>query len=131
MRWAVPVPLHRELNVEQTLNVQRSRDPSSEVADGGDHAVGQRGGRDGAGRVAGVDAGLLDVLHHRADLHLAGAVPHRVDVHLGGVLQEAVHQHGALRGRAPLPAEGAEVGHLVHGGGEFVVVVDDGHGPAA
>ena len=78
-----------------------------------------------------MDAGLLDVLHHRADLHLAGAVPHRVDVHLGGVLQEAVHQHGALRGRAPLPAEGAEVGHLVHGGGEFVVVVDDGHGPAA
>ena len=41
--------------------------------------------RDRARRVAGVHAGLLDVLHHAADQHLAGVVADGVDVDLDGV----------------------------------------------
>ena len=60
-------------------------------------------GREGAGRVARVHAGLLHVLHDPADDHLTGGVAHRVDVHLDGVLEEAVDQHRALRGHPALP----------------------------
>ena len=42
-----------------------------------------------------MDAGLLDVLHHAADVHL-GAVAQRVDVDLDGVLEEPVDQHRML-----------------------------------
>src|SRR5438445_4914120 len=52
--------------------------------------------RQRARRVAGVDAGLLDVFHDPADVHL-GAVAQRVDVDLDGVLEEPVDQHGVLR----------------------------------
>ena len=62
-------------------------------------------GRQGAGRVAGVDAGLLDVLHHPADEDLAGGVAHGVDVDLDGVLQEAVDQHRPLGRHAALAGE--------------------------
>ena len=87
--------------------------------------------RQRAGRVAGVHARLLDVLHDAADDHLAGAVADGVDVHLGGVLEEAVDQHGPLGGEAALLAEAAEAGQLVHGPLEALVVVDDLHGPTA
>jgi hypothetical protein len=43
-----------------------------------------------------VDAGLLDVLHDAAQVHLAGAVAQRVDVDLDGVVEEAVDQHRVL-----------------------------------
>src|SRR5262249_31276257 len=63
-------------------------------------------GREGAGRVAGVDAGLLDVLHDAADDGFAGALVGGLggfagdevgddgDVELGGVAQEAVDEDG-------------------------------------
>ena len=65
-------------------------------------AAAQGLGREGAGRVARVHAGLLDVLHHPADDHLAGGVAHGVDVDLDRVLEEPVDQHRPL-GRSPRP----------------------------
>ena len=55
----------------------------------------QRVRRQRTGRVAGVDAGLLDVLHDAADHHL-GAVADAVDVDLDRVVEEAVQQHRRL-----------------------------------
>ena len=52
-----------------------------------DHGAGQAVGRDGAGRVARVDAGLLDVLHDAGHDHLL-AVGDGVDVDLDGVFEE-------------------------------------------
>ena len=48
----------------------------------------QRGGREHARGVAGMDTGLLDVLHDRAHIGL-GAVAESVDVDLDRVLEEA------------------------------------------
>ena len=73
-----------------------------------DHPVGQRLRRDRARRVAGVHAGLLDVLHHAADQHLAGVIADGVDVDLDGARQEAVDQHGPLGRQPAFRAEAAE-----------------------
>ena len=62
--------------------------------------VADREGRDHAGRVAGVDAGLLDVLHHRADQDVV-AVGDRVDVDLDRVLDEGVDQRARARSAPP------------------------------
>ena len=45
-------------------------------------------------------AGLLDVLHHRPDEHVARGIRHGVDVDLDGTLQEAVDQHRGQSGDA-------------------------------
>ena len=82
----------------------------------GDEVRGQH-----AGRVARVDAGVLDVLHDSPD-DAPGAVADGVHVRLEGVLQEAVDQHGMVRRHPGRPGEVAP---------ERVVVVDDLHGPAA
>ena len=57
----------------------------------------QREGRQRAGAVAGVHAGLLDVLHHAGHEHRL-AVAERVDVHLGGAAEVLVDQHRAVAG---------------------------------
>ena len=51
-----------------------------------------------AGRIARVDAGVLDVLHHPAD---DAAITVRDGIHIGleGVLEEAVDEHGVLLAR--------------------------------
>src|SRR5690606_20861427 len=81
---------------------------------------GDRGQR--AGGVAGVDAGLLDMLHHAADVHLAAGVGERVHIDLHRVVEEPVHQHRVLRrdvgGAADVVAQGG-------------VVVDDLHAAPA
>ena len=77
--------------------------------------------RQRAAGIAGVHAGLLDVLHDAADQHVL-AVADRIDVHLDGDVEEPVEQHRAV------------VGHLhrvVHVGAQVVLVVDDFHGAAA
>ena len=96
------------------------RDAAGLLADGVEHVVAERVRRQHAGRVAGVDTGLLDVLHDPADPHLL-AVAQGVDVDLGRVLEEAVEED------LPLAA--------VLGPGQVVaqagLVVDDLHGAAA
>ena len=49
--------------------------------------------RDHGGGIAGVDAGLLDVLHHAGDDDVL-TVGDRVDVELDGVFEEPVDQDG-------------------------------------
>ena len=71
------------------------RDGLGVRADGGDVAAAQRDRRQHARRVAGVDAGLLDVLHHAAEVDL-GAVAQRVDVDLDRVVQEPVDQNRVI-----------------------------------
>ena len=79
--------------------------------------------RQRAGRVAGVDAGLLDVLHDAAEVEL-GAVEERVDVDLDRVVEEPVDQHRVLR--ADLRRARSDVARR-----SVVVVVDDLHAAAA
>ena len=74
-----------------------------------------------AGRVAGVDAGLLDVLHDPGDADRL-AVAERVDVDLDRVLEEAVEQQRVL-------LVGLDVGLQV--GVEVLGRVADLHRPAA
>jgi hypothetical protein len=78
-----------------------------------------------------VHPGFLDVLHHRTDDDLAGAVAQRVDVDLDRVLQEPVDERGPLRGEATLPTEAPRSRELGHREVERGVVVDDLHRPAA
>ena len=78
-------------------------------------------GRQHAGRVARMHAGLLDVLHDRADHHPL-PVAQRVHVDLVGVLHELVDQQ-RLAGRG---LEG-----LLDEAGQLAFVADDRHGPAA
>ena len=85
------------------------------------HVLAQGDGRQHAGGVAGVDAGLLDVLHDAADVQVR-AVEEGVDVDLDGVLEEAVHQHRVVLG---------DLGGVGDVAGEVGLVVDDLHAAAA
>ena len=67
------------------MSLGRAPDPVDLLAPEGDR-------RERARRVAGVDAGLLDVLHHAAEEELL-AVEDRVDVDLDRVVEEPVDQH--------------------------------------
>ena len=73
---------HRVLHVDQPAHVEAGRDRRGVRLDDLDHPRHERRRRDRTRRVAGVHPGLLDVLHHAADQHLAGVVAHRVDVDL-------------------------------------------------
>ena len=76
---------------------------------------------DHAGRVARVDAGLLDVFHDRAD-DRGFAIADAIDIDFGRVVEEAVDKHRAL-GRCG--------DCLAHVAGEFVVRINDHHCAAA
>ena len=67
-----------------------------------------------------MDAGLLDVLHHTAHVHLL-TVEKRVHVDLDGVLEELVDQCGTV---------GADLGRVLEVAAQRILVVDDFH-PAA
>ena len=74
----------------------------------------ERDRRQGAGGVAGVDAGLLDVLHHAAEEELL-AVEERVHVDLDRVVEEPVDEHRVLRADLGGPHDVAlERGVVVH-----------------
>ena len=88
----------RELHVEQADDAERGPESLHDVLDLEPVRERERLGREHARRVAGVDTRLLDVLHHRRDVHLL-AVTERVDVDLGGVLDEAIDQHRAAHRR--------------------------------
>ena len=80
------------LDVEQPDDADRERDLAGGGADLLEHLLAERVRRQHAGAVAGVHAGLLDVLHDAADPHLV-AVAQRVDVDLGCVLEEPVEEY--------------------------------------
>ena len=94
----------RVLHVEQPDDADRERDLARRRADLLEHLLAERVRRQHAGAVAGVHAGLLDVLHDAADPDLV-AVAERVDVDLGRVLEEAVEVDLA----APHPPRASQV----------------------
>jgi len=114
------VALQGQLHVHQADNTQFQGHFLDLYADFVLHFLAQRVRWQRARRVTGVNAGLLDVLHDRADHHV-GAVADRIHVHLDGAVEEVVEQYRAV------------VGHL-HGftqvALELVQLVDDLHGAA-
>ena len=86
----------RELDVDEPAHADALGDRLGRLADALDLLATERDGRQGARRVAGVHAGLLDVLHDAAEEQL-GAVVERVDVDLDRVVEEAVDEHRVLR----------------------------------
>ena len=93
--------LDRELDVHQADHAELPRERARLRLDALDLVVAERVGRQRAGGVAGVDAGLLDVLHDAAHHH-ALAVGDGVHVDLEGVLEELVDQDRDAPGsRAP------------------------------
>ena len=100
------VAVDRELDVDQADHPERQRDSRGLLAHLLEHLLAERVRREHAGRVAGVDAGLLDVLHDPADPHV-GAVAERVDVDLDRVLEEAVEVDLALAARRSATLRGS------------------------
>src|SRR5262249_321185 len=99
-----------------TDHAERGTQPFDDVLDLERGRERQRGRREHARRVPGMDARLLDVLHHGADVDVL-AVAERVDVELDRVLHEAVDKHRALDGGHRRP--------------ELLVVAADAHGATA
>ncbi|CKS79678.1 Uncharacterised protein [Mycobacterium tuberculosis] len=91
------VILERVLHVEQPHHADAVRNGFSGLTHLRDVAAAQRDRWQRTGRVTGVDAGLLDVLHDPADIDL-GAITQRVDVDLDRVLEEAVDEHRVFGG---------------------------------
>ena len=85
----------RELDVQQADDAECRAEAADDAADLRVRLLVERGRREDARRVAGVDAGFLDVLHHGADVH-RHAVAERVDVDLERTLEEAVDEHGPV-----------------------------------
>ena len=98
------------------IDAERGREALDDVLDLERVRERERLGGQHAGRVAGVDARLLDVLHDRGDVDVL-AVAERVDVDLDRVLDEAVDEDRARDGGHRLP--------------QLLVVVTDPHRPAA
>ncbi len=111
----------RELDVDQTAHPDAAGDGLGGGAQPLDVVPAEGDRRQGAGGVAGVDAGLLDVLHDAAEVEL-GAVVEGVDVDLHRVVEEAVDQHRVL---------GDQTGVPLQVGGERLLVVDDLHAASA
>ncbi len=108
-----------ELEVHEAHDAELERHQLGLALDLGDDVGRERVRGQHAGRVAGVDAGLLDVLHDAADPDLL-AVAERVDVDLDRLLEEAVE--------VDLPrAESAGAAEVV---GKALVGVHDLHGAA-
>ena len=88
----VELPVHqRELDVQQPDDAESRAEPPDDAADVAVRLVVQRRRREDARGVARVDSRLLDVLHHRADVH-GDAVAERIDVDLERAFEEAVDQ---------------------------------------
>jgi hypothetical protein len=109
------------LGVHQPDHVEPQGQRPGLALDLGDDVGRQGMGRQGAGRVARMDPGLLDVLHDAGDDHV-GTVAQRIDVDLDCVGEVAVDQHRVLARHHD---------GLCHVAVELGVVVDDLHGAAA
>ncbi len=90
------VVLDGKLRVHQPDDVECPGDTPGVVTDRLEVPLGDEVGRDDARAVAGVDAGLLDVLHHAADDHAALAVRHAVHVEFECVLEKPVDENRTL-----------------------------------
>ena len=97
---------HRELDVHQPLDVERRGQLAGLPLDLLDDLGWQGVRRDDARRVAGVNAGLLDVLHDAAD-DGSRAVAEAIDIDLDGGLEELVDQD-----RLVLRHVGLDAGHV-------------------
>src|SRR5439155_23904660 len=91
------------VDVVQAEEDEAERDAARLLVDHVEHVAAERMWRQHAGAVAGVDPGLLDVLHDPADPDVL-AVAQRVDIDLDRVLQEAVEED-----LAPVASMAAEV----------------------
>ncbi len=111
----------RELHVEQAADAHPLGQGEGARAHPRDLLATQGHRRQHARRVARVDAGLLDVLHHATEEEV-GAVVEGVDVDLDGVVEEPVDEDRAL---------GRDLGGLGHVGRELPLVVHDLHAAAA
>ena len=87
--------LHGELDVHQADDLQLAREVLRGADDFRFDRIAQRKRWDHTGRVARVDAGLLDVFHDRAD-DRGFAVADAIDIDFRRVVEEAVDQHRAL-----------------------------------
>ncbi len=109
-----------ELDVHEADDVEFLGEHQRVAADFVEDVLGEGEGWEGAGGIAGVDAGFFDVFHESAD-DVVGAVADAIDVHFGGVAEEGVDEDGVFVG---------------HGDGVVDVVVelffigDDFHGAA-
>src|SRR3990167_1378703 len=113
--------LHRHLHVHQADHTELQGHFLDLVADLVLDMRRQRIGRQRARRVAGVHAGLLDMLHDRT-YHHGFAVADGIDIDFDGAVEEVVEQHRAV------------VRHLhrfAHIALELFFLVDDFHRPTA
>ena len=117
------------LHVDQTLHVAAGGDGVGAFAQTANLVVGQRRRRQGAGGVAGMDAGFLDVFHNAADVQLL-AVKQRIDIDFDGILQELIDQQ-----RGGQTARDHSIGlglgkRAIHVLVELLVVINDFHAAA-
>ncbi len=115
------VALDGELHVHQADDAEGEGHGAGLDVELGDDLGRERVGRQRAGAVAGMHAGLLDVLHDAGDVDVR-AVAEGVDVDFGGVGEVAVEQDRGVAGDLD---GGGDVA------GELGVVADDLHGAAA
>jgi hypothetical protein len=115
------VRLDGVLHVHQADHVERLGQRLGLVAEFGDQGGRQSIGRQGAGAVAGMDAGFLDMLQHAGDVDVV-AVGNAVDIDLDRVIEIAVDQHRVFAG---------DTHGLAHVAVELGAVMHDFHGAAA
>ena len=108
------------LYVDETAHAQRHRDTARGLAKLGLQALAKAERRDAGRGVAGVNAGLLDVLQDAADVDLF-AVAQGVDVGLDRTLQEAVQIHRVIG------ADARSLGHVI---AQMLGIVGDHHAAA-
>src|SRR5262245_10490593 len=117
-------------DVHEAADIERKRKLAGLAAELVDGLLVERVRRQRAGRVAGMDAGFLDVLHDAGD-HRLLAVGEAVDVDLDGVGEIAVEQQRALRRHHKLRRPVEIAGEPRDVAVELRAVVHDLHGAAA
>ena len=95
MVLAFRVALNGKLQIDQADDFERQRQLARISAQHLQRLFADAHGGQHAGGIAGVDAGLLDVLHDAGDDHVL-RIAERIDVHLDGVLEEVIDQHRPL-----------------------------------
>jgi len=109
--------LHRVLDVEETDHAEPDGEGPGVLPHLLHLLLGDQIRRQHAGTVAGVDAGVLDVLHHPAD-DAARPVRERVDIGLESILEERIDEHRMPRrhphGFREEPAQRVGVVHDPH-----------------